>query len=376
MAFEVVGANPGFFIDGFATSLNSGKPSVRTSSPNGLIISHYGVNLPLTAPTGYTRQIVSAPPSGDPIQGWCWSNTPLPQWTQFAGWTGGTPNGALAIAIRGAGSYPDHAPLKGFQLPLVPPGQLRPVLPFGAPGAAAAPGANNYSLSLGFVSYGLTIKNVSQGIALASPKISYALTLEGVTLDTAEVAGFVAYSLSLKTLTFSRAVTLSLATTSYSHSPQSVSFVSGPAIAAGTTSYAHSIRDVTLTAVVANATPAVVETPAGGPVRAVQYIIKIDGKEFVTPNLQQAIDLLNQAKALAKRHAMELARAATEKKPKAPRIKLPKITGSAPVRELVLEVRKEIAAIYESALRDAEIAYWIELDKRNGEDEDVFWLMF
>jgi hypothetical protein len=117
------------------------------------------------------------------------------------------------------------------------------------------------------------------------------------------------------------------------------------------------------------------EVPAGGRVRAYQYIIKIDGKEFVTPSLQQAVDLLNKAKDLARKHAAQIARAATEKSAKPPVIKLPKITGSAPVRELVLQVRKEIKDIYESAARDAEIAMLFEIQKRNDEDEDVFLLM-
>jgi hypothetical protein len=190
----------------------------------------------------------------------------------------------------------------------------------------------------------------------------------------------VPYALSLKTITASRAVSLPLAMVPYSLTLEAVTLTYTPSSTAyslslATVSYGLTIEGTTLTYVSANGPAQVPETPAGGPVRAIQYIIKIDGKEFVTPSLASAIDLLNEAKALAKRHALDIARAATEKSAEKPKIKLPKITGSAPVRELVLEVRKEIKAIYESALRDAEIAMFMELAKRSDEEEDTFLLM-
>jgi len=116
---------------------------------------------------------------------------------------------------------------------------------------------------------------------------------------------------------------------------------------------------------------------AGGRIRPVLYIVRVDGKEFASGSLAEALTVLHKAKELAKQHALQIAREATNPDARAvlPRVRLPKITSSAPLRAAVAETRKEIKDIYEGALRDAEIAMWFEIARRNDEDEDVTLLL-
>ncbi len=351
---EVVGANPGWFVDTSATVISTGstaQPVLSTYSQNDLIVTMVGSpSGTATLPAGYTARNYKDTFSNVVALGF--SNAPQPAGTIGPQWGGVSAAGgsAFTFAVRAAGQYPDHAPLKGKYSPLPPwtPYIVPPVR--NEAGAVPAPGANNYTLSAAFVSYSQPIQNIAQQIALNVPKIGYTHRPQAVTLDTADVAGFVPYTLNIQSVT----LTYASAANNYS---LNLDFIPFAHVAEGMTFQAPNT-----------------EVQAGRNLRAVQYIFTIDGKEFATPSLQQAVDLLNQAKDLARRHALEVARAATEKSPQAPKIKLPRITGSGPVKELVLEVRKEIKAIYESALRDAEISMLMELQKRADEEEDT-WLM-
>jgi hypothetical protein len=124
--------------------------------------------------------------------------------------------------------------------------------------------------------------------------------------------------------------------------------------------------------------PVPTETPAGGKIRSTIYMVEVEGKKFFAPTLADALRILAKTKELAKKHAQTIARQATEKtKPNTPvrPIRIPRIRGSDPVKAAAVETQKEIKAIYESALRDAEIAMWMELDKRVKDDEETILLL-
>lgn len=118
-AWEIVGANPGAFVDGlvFSTTV-AGSQALHTTTPNGLIISDCLGSLSRNPPAGYTVVRLTTPSSGDTAQNFCWSPSPLATQTKFPGWSGA--NGTLSIAIRGAGQFPDHTPLKPSQIQYPP----------------------------------------------------------------------------------------------------------------------------------------------------------------------------------------------------------------------------------------------------------------
>src|SRR6185312_14539110 len=121
-----------------------------------------------------------------------------------------------------------------------------------------------------------------------------------------------------------------------------------------------------------------VSQDAGGRIRPTIYFIEVEGKRFEAPTLADALNILAKVKSLAKQHALDVARAATSKaKPNkpVPPIRIPKIKGSEVLREAAAETQKEVRAIYESALRDAEIGMLIEIAKRRDEEEDTILLL-
>lgn len=123
------------------------------------------------------------------------------------------------------------------------------------------------------------------------------------------------------------------------------------------------------------------EAPAGSrrPVRNI-YRIRVDGQPFEFPNLAAAIEFLDQAKRTATQLAAKVTREATEIQRGTPltvappKLDIPKITvSSRELRGAVTETKREIAAIYERAIRDAEIAMLLELDEREKHNETLIW---
>jgi hypothetical protein len=254
-----------------------------------------------------------------------------------------------------------------------------PFLRFGQQQATpVVSGSNIYSLSLATTTYALTIESVAQQIALGSAVVTYTTTPQAATLNTALVAATTQYALTIESITASRAVTLQLATTSYALTLENVTFNKAVSVALATAPYALTIENAGLTYSPAGVTPppVVTETPAGSNQRFVRYIFKIDGKEFATFDLQQALTALDKAKQLAKKHAADLARAATDaQKARIRPIKLPVITGNRAIQKAVEATKVEIKAIYDAAIRDAEIAMLIEVIKRNDDSEDATLLL-
>jgi hypothetical protein len=115
---------------------------------------------------------------------------------------------------------------------------------------------------------------------------------------------------------------------------------------------------------------------AGSRRRRTRYILRVDGQEFVTKDLAEVNAILAQAKKLAQDHARALARAATNlDSRKAPELKLPEISGNKAASAVIEVARREIREIYANALRDAEIAMWIEVARRNDDNEDSLLLL-
>jgi len=122
-----------------------------------------------------------------------------------------------------------------------------------------------------------------------------------------------------------------------------------------------------------------VSQDAGGRAKRQLYLIKVDGKEFATQSLSEALSILNEVKNLARLHAQRISREATGRVLAGSREKLttalPKIAASRPLAAVVREVRSEIKDIYAAAFRDAEIAMYFEMLRRADEDEDEMMLL-
>ncbi len=128
----------------------------------------------------------------------------------------------------------------------------------------------------------------------------------------------------------------------------------------------------------APATPAPAETPAGRPTRRLQnYIVRLDGQEFNCRSLDQVYNILEQAKALARKLSQERVRAATEPRASVKPLSAPEIIAdSRDVRPAVMEARREIREIYKAANRDIEIALWFAAEQeKEDEDLSVLFLM-
>jgi len=130
--------------------------------------------------------------------------------------------------------------------------------------------------------------------------------------------------------------------------------------------------------------PVTTETPAGRPRRYREiYRVSIDGRKFEFRSLADAIAFLEKAKAAAAKLAAETSRKATDaqresvKRVPPPRLKVPEIgISSRELRKAAAETKREIEVIYQAAVRDAEIAMLMELNRRaEDDDEALTWLL-
>ena len=111
--------------------------------------------------------------------------------------------------------------------------------------------------------------------------------------------------------------------------------------------------------------------------------VQIDGKDFEVESAQHAQALLDQAKALARRIAPDIAeqrlRVHLRTRPQQrPKVEKPIIVTSSPaLHEVVNTARQAIFAIYKEAFRDAEIRLRMEAKLRDDEadDEDLMMLL-
>ena len=111
------------------------------------------------------------------------------------------------------------------------------------------------------------------------------------------------------------------------------------------------------------------ETPAGRSKR-IRYVLRLDGQEFTCRSLPEALRILEEAKALAKKLSAERVREATQAKGTKP-LAVPKIVAASPdLKGAVQEAQAKIEQIYRSANLDIEIALWFAAEKER-EDEDI-----
>ena len=124
-------------------------------------------------------------------------------------------------------------------------------------------------------------------------------------------------------------------------------------------------------------------TDAGRPRRVREiYRVRIDGQVFEFRTLDEALRFLEKAKAAAQQIAAKAVREASEVQkqtavPAQPKpLPVPKIEiSSRELRSAANATRREIEVIYEAAIRDAEIAMLMELNKRVEDDDDAMMLL-
>jgi len=229
-------------------------------------------------------------------------------------------------------------------------------------GAITASTGGNVTLSLGG-------QSLTSALGALSPAIGLTVTGQSVTSTEGTPGAEVDYSLSGQAITSSEGaitaqaggdVTLSLG-------GQSAQFTLGTITISG--------QDVP---VVTTA-----ETPAGRPRRIRDiYRVRIDGQVFEFRTLQEALQFLERAKTAAHMLAQDKMREATELQAQSakplppPVIKVPKIEiSSRELRAAASATRREIEVIYEAAIRDAEIAMLMELNKRAEEDDEALMIL-
>jgi hypothetical protein len=123
-------------------------------------------------------------------------------------------------------------------------------------------------------------------------------------------------------------------------------------------------------------TPAV--TPAGRKKR--RHYVEIDGQQFDVANANEALQLLNRARALAEVAAETKAKkveakAARAQKPRPIRIQTPKITASPELGLDLSQIRQDIARIYDSAAAEAELRVLLLRALEEDEEEAILLLM-
>lgn len=130
-------------------------------------------------------------------------------------------------------------------------------------------------------------------------------------------------------------------------------------------------------------TPPVVVAQTGGGqrVRREQYLVKIDGQEFLCRSLQEVEALLFKAREAAKLFSVKeaekaAARAAESAEATLPTFDLPRIeANSRDVRPLIAQAKKDIAETYRQALIDTEMRMLFEVQVRREHDDDAMLLL-
>lgn len=117
------------------------------------------------------------------------------------------------------------------------------------------------------------------------------------------------------------------------------------------------------------------EVAAGARRRRVRYLLNVDGQRFECGSLAKALELLAQAKVLARQRAQEHARTALRQRKAVPKLTLPKITASKELRLAVTQTKREIREIYDSAAVDIEIAFLMELIRQRDDENDIWMLL-
>jgi hypothetical protein len=119
-------------------------------------------------------------------------------------------------------------------------------------------------------------------------------------------------------------------------------------------------------------------TPAGR--RRRRHYVEIDGQQFDVADAQEALQLLNRARALAEVAAESKAKkveakAARAAKPRPIRIQPPRITASPELAIDLGPIRRDIERIYDSAAAVAELRLLLLRAIEEDEEEAILLLM-
>lgn len=128
--------------------------------------------------------------------------------------------------------------------------------------------------------------------------------------------------------------------------------------------------------------PPVEQTPAGRSKRHKRYYLEIDGQTFIVDSPAEALELLEKATALADKPSKAAAAMAVRRAIKAGKVpqslRVPQVKSADPeLQEIVLSAQKILAAIYDTALVDAEIKLRVAKQRQedDNDDDDILLLM-
>jgi hypothetical protein len=122
------------------------------------------------------------------------------------------------------------------------------------------------------------------------------------------------------------------------------------------------------------------QTPAGRSRR--RYFVEIDGQHFNVDNAQQAVELLQRARAIAEHQAEQKSERVTKqlkRKPVVPKVKIaaPDIRVSPAIKAQVAPLIADITRLYDKAALNAEMRLLMFKAMRDEDDdeEDVLLLL-
>ncbi len=126
--------------------------------------------------------------------------------------------------------------------------------------------------------------------------------------------------------------------------------------------------------------PAPDVVPAGSSRHKRRHYVEIDGQQFDVANANEALQLLDRARALAERAAESKAKkveakAARASKPRPIRIQPPRITASPDLAIDLGPIRRDIERIYDSAAAEAELRVLLLRALEEDEEESILLLM-
>lgn len=122
-----------------------------------------------------------------------------------------------------------------------------------------------------------------------------------------------------------------------------------------------------------------------------KYLVEIDGERFYVGSVAEATDILTEAANLAQQQAEKSLQKATESRLKPNKLrrvlkhqlKTPdiRVQGSetdqtaVAIERVALQIRDQIAALYESVVRDAEIGLYLRRQQEQEEEEFIIGLL-
>lgn len=248
---QIVGANPGWFVDGVSTVAHNTnanlQPFVRTTSPNDLIVTVIGGGSS-TAPSfgaGYRYFNFGGAATTIAQAFIAYSLSPQPNWTIVPAWTngGGNQDAALTLAIRAAGQAPSHIGPPGGLPVLAPWMRGRP--PYPTTEIPVSSGVATINAGVGAYSWAGTGSNVPTQINSDGGATAYSWAGTTATVNELINAGIGAWSWAGVTSTTSELINAGIGAWSWAGTasavPTQVNSVAGAWTWAGTTATTNEV---------------------------------------------------------------------------------------------------------------------------------------